>query len=485
MAPSGTASVPACLVALVGLVALGCGAAQRPLAGPALARPDVDADVAALVDALETAYGPRAVHTPETWAGMRAELGAIASEHVDRRRLCERIGGVLTRLTDPRVFVSETVGGERCLDPDGGTSGGYPRPGASLGTNVASTTSAPFEASVRGTVLVLAIREFTPASDPGWAPLASVPFDAPGVLVDLRGARGSNPRGFAPALAGLLGQPVPPLLRAIDRAEGEAADRLRAAATDAGVLPRRDADVWAALVGTETPPALPATARPPRPMMVLVDRGCEEACQLVARALATWAGAGVVGQLSTETPLVTDEPALLVLPHSGLVVRFDTTAYELAAAIEPMQGLALLWQTGQGEMDDLFPSALAALTDAVALRADLARFAATPPAPCASAPSVATPEALAPEAQARLSGRLRADEPQILSVTVALEPEAAQAWVTGCPGLVAHTAFRVGRDGPSLVILERTTSFEALSRLLVSDVVRHVAIDYDAPVSID
>ncbi len=473
---------------VLGLAALsiGCGAAQRPLTGPALAHDDVRADLAEIADALETAYGPRALRTPETWASMRAELDALAAEPMDRRRLCERVGGVLTRLIDPGLFVSESVAGERCLDPDRGTSGGYPRAGGSLGANVASASSAPFEASEREGVLVLAVRRFEPATDPGWVSLEAVPIEsAPGVLVDLRGAGGSDPRGFMPALAGLLRKPVPPPLRAIVRAEGALADRLRAAAAAAGQISRRDAEVWAALVGEETPPAVPASARPPRPMTVLLDRGCEEACQLVARSLATWAGAEVVGELSTETPLVTDEPALLALPRTGLFVHFDTTTYVPAEAIERMEGLALLWQTGHGEMDDMLPHALASLAAAVSLRADLARFAATPPAPCGDAPAVATEEALAPEARARLSGRLSADEPQVLTATLALEPEAAQAWVSGCPGLVPHAAFRVGRDGPSLVLLERTMSFEALSRLLASDVVRHVSIDHDAPLTID
>jgi len=474
------------LVASLAALSIGCGAAHRPLRGPALAHDDVRADLAAIVDALEAAYGPRALRTPETWASMRAELDALAGERMDRRRLCERVGGVLTRLIDPGLFVSESVAGERCLDPDRGTAGGYPRAGGSLGANRASEVSAPFEASEVEGVLVLAVRRFEPATDPGWASLEAVPLEnAPGVLVDLRGAGGSDPRGFAPALAGLLRKPVPPPLRAIVRAEGQAADRLRAAAADAGRISRRDAEVWAALVGEETPPAVPASARPPRPMTVLVDRGCEEACQLVARTLATWAGAEIVGELSTETPLVTDEPALLVLPRTGLFVHFDTTTYVPAEAIERMEGLALLWQTGQSEMADMLPHALSSLAAAVSLRADLARFAASPPAPCASAAAVATLEALPTEARERLSGRLSADEPQVLTATLALEPEAAQAWVAGCPDLVPHTAFRVGRDGPSLVILERPTSFEALSRLLASDFVRHVSIDHDAPVTID
>lgn len=463
-------------------LALGCGGAQRPLTGPALARSDVEADLAAVADALDTVYGPRALHTPETWASMRAELTALSAETMDRRRLCERIGGVLTRLTDPGVVVAETVGGERCLDPERGTAGGYPRAGASLGTNVASASSAPFEVRVEDGVLVLGVRRFEPPSDPGWAALASAPLDAPGVLVDLRGASGSDPRGFFRALAGLLGHEVPHPLRAIVRSEGETADRLRAAAIDAGLRARRDRDVWAALVGSETPPAIVPGARPPRPMTVLIDHGCEEACQLVARMLATWAGAEVVGELSTETPLVTDEPALLVLPRSRLTLRFDTAAYVPAPAIERLEGLALLWQTGDGTMNDVLAPQLAMLAETLHLRAELARFASSPPAPCASLPTVATPEALSPEARARLSGELRADEPQILSATLALEPEAAQEWIAGCPGLVAHSAFRAGRDGPALVILERTTSFEALSRLLAADVVQRVAIEFDAPV---
>ena len=481
----GAISRAARVFGLVLALSAACGGAQRPLTGPALDRADVEADLATTAGALEAAYGPHALRTPETWASMRAELAALADERMDRRRFCERLGGVLTRLTDPGIVVAESVGAERCLDPDGGTAGGYPRPGASLGTNTARTASGPFEARTESGLLVLAVRRFAPAEDPGWATLASVSFDAPAVLVDLRGASGSDPRGFFPALAALLGHPVPPVLRAIRRAEGETADRLRAAALAAGLHARRDREVWATFVGTETPPAIAAAARPPRPMTVLVDRGCEEACQLVARALVTWAGAEVVGSLSTETPLVTDEPALLVLPRSGVTIRFDTTAFVPVEAIERLEGLALLWQTGQGDWDDVFETQLAMLAETVHLRAELARFAASPPPPCASAPAVATPEALPPAARARLHGTLRADEPQIVSAVLALEPEAAQAWVDGCPGLVAHTAFRAGRDGPALVILERTTSFEALSRLLASDVVLRVSIELDAPVTID
>lgn len=192
-------------------------------------------------------------------------------------------------------------------------------------------------------IAVLTIHDLTDANQPAWRdfaraarPLAS----ARGLIVDLRDAAGSDPRALLPWLAELTGRRELKPLRAIVRAAS--ADRYvadyKARFTDRG----RDAAIWKDLVGPESPRRVAAT-KPPAPIAVLVGRHCHSACELVARTLAAYAGATVIGGVTHNGRLTRDEPAMMVLPHSQTTIYFHATRYLLAADIEAATGPTDEW----------------------------------------------------------------------------------------------------------------------------------------------
>lgn len=192
-------------------------------------------------------------------------------------------------------------------------------------------------------IAVLTIHDLTDANQPAWRdfsraarPLAS----ARGLIVDLRDAAGSDPRALLPWLAELTGRRELKPLRAIVRAAS--ADRYIADYNARFADRGRDAAIWKDLVGPGSPTQVAAT-KPPAPIAILVGRHCHSACELVARTLAAYAGATVIGGVTHNGRLARDEPAMMVLPHSQTTIYFHATRYLLAADIEAATGPTDEW----------------------------------------------------------------------------------------------------------------------------------------------
>jgi hypothetical protein len=198
----------------------------------------------------------------------------------------------------------------------------------------------------------LAIHDLRDADDPAWRGFASATralAKARGIVIDLRGAVGSDPRAVLPWIAELTGGgPIKPL-RAIERpdAAAEYVAAYRARFADRG----RDPTIWSALVGEGSGPR---RVRPKQPIALIVGHQCESACELVARVLETYAGAIVIGGVvSPAGRLARDEPAMFVLPHSQTSVYFHATRYLLAADIEAATGPTEEWHAIGGDgVDD-------------------------------------------------------------------------------------------------------------------------------------
>ncbi|HEX7702211.1 MAG TPA: hypothetical protein VF403_15845, partial [Kofleriaceae bacterium] len=86
-----------------------------------------------------------------------------------------------------------------------------------------------------------------------------------------------------------------------------------------------------------------ATAHLTPTIIVLVGRGCDSACELVARVLETYTKATVFGGVLQTGRLGHDDPARMVLPHSRLSIYFFATRFVLADEIEKVTGLTDQW----------------------------------------------------------------------------------------------------------------------------------------------
>lgn len=217
--------------------------------------------------------------------------------------------------------------------------------------------AAPYEVKMLSAKIgMLVIRDLSDSTNPAWAkfaadvaPLAS----AAGLVIDLRTAWGSDPRSLVPWLEQLTGRAPLAALREIRRAPQLTpyVDAYRARyRADA-----RDPAVWATLVGT------PAQTRPrtaPQ-IAVMIGRHCESACELATRLLETYARATVLGNPGSSGRLGYDEPALLELPRSKIMVYFYATEYLLSADIEAATGPTAEWHQRRGWLFDSDPTALA------------------------------------------------------------------------------------------------------------------------------
>jgi hypothetical protein len=197
----------------------------------------------------------------------------------------------------------------------------------------------------------LAIHDLRDANDPTWTGFRDATRElakARGLVIDLRGALGSDPRAVLPWIAELTGGgPLTPL-RAIERPA--AADPYVVAYRARFVDHGRDAKIWGALVGEgEAPPRV----RPSQPIAIIVGHQCESACELIARLFETYAGAIVIGGVAPAGRLARDEPAMFVLPYSQTSVYFYATRYLLAADIEAATGATEEWHAIGGDgVDD-------------------------------------------------------------------------------------------------------------------------------------
>lgn len=169
---------------------------------------------------------------------------------------------------------------------------------------------------------------------------------AKAVVLDLTAARGGRVAWILPWLETLAGAPWRKPLRAavtVARAAQDVSAYRRRFLPDTA----RDLEEWAALVDSANQPArLRAVVKHPIPIEILVDRGCESACELVTRMLETYAGARVYGAAAANRGrLVADNPARIVLPRSKITIYYYATRYELAPAIVDATGPTAGWAT--------------------------------------------------------------------------------------------------------------------------------------------
>ncbi|MFN0250576.1 MAG: S41 family peptidase [Kofleriaceae bacterium] len=202
------------------------------------------------------------------------------------------------------------------------------------------STLPPFEVGVLPSKLVrLVVRDLSDGANPAWATLAgelAKVANAPGIIVDMRGAFGGDPRPLLPWLKTITGRPDLAPLREIRR---PAQLDPYVAAYDARYLKEgRDRAHWTPLVG-------PARTGPTvkTPIAVLVGRHCESACELVARVLETYANAIVIGGVGRSGRLDRDEPAMVTLPSSKAEIYFHAAEYLLATDIEAKTGPTNEW----------------------------------------------------------------------------------------------------------------------------------------------
>jgi hypothetical protein len=174
---------------------------------------------------------------------------------------------------------------------------------------------------------------------------------AKGLMIDMRNAAGSDPRGMLSWVAKLAGKEQLRPLRAIER---PAAADTYAAAYEAKYLDRgRDPALWRTLVGDteETKKSVPTAL----PITIIVGRYCHSACEVIVRSLATYAKATVLGGVGKTGRAARDEPALLYLPHSQSTVYFHATRYLFDAEIEAATGPSEEWEMltgGDGVLDN-------------------------------------------------------------------------------------------------------------------------------------
>lgn len=296
--------------------------------------------------------------------------------------------------------------------------------------------------------------------------------ELPPLILDLRQARGRDPRPAMPWLRALVGEAAAAPLRAIDEpaALRPYVEAYRATFADDA----RPEAPWRALVRTGPPPAPPVAPPLPAGVTVVVGPGCEEACELVARVLQTYAGATVLGNPGAGHRLGRDDAAMARLPGTGLLAFFHATSYRLAPEIEAATGPSDAWHatTAPALVDD---GALARVITLVELGRDqpAALTGCTPPAATASLRSAP------PELRAKVHGSLF--ERSLVRVRLAVPQATFVAWAKAC---VPTTRWAYWL--PDSLILPATPADDAvLTALAGSPLVTGLDIEYDAPVSID
>ena len=259
----------------------------------------------------------------------------------------------------------------------------------------------------------------TPMSADDLARLAA----AEAVLVDLRRAEGSDVRAIWPAIETVVGRGALRPVRAIHHATGAEveASRRRFAAVF-GERPSFDADALAPLRGEALPDNTPVYDGSAKVVVALAGDVCGRGCDLVARMLDHYGAAPFItstrysgGNLAPRAA-----PGLFELQSIGVRLTFPTVRIEL-------EGQSVVWSTGN-ETD-----AREVLKTHLRWNRTFARHHNSPPSPCASFAPV--PEGdetpLGPSSRADLIDGIS----EYALVEIELPPEAAQAYVRGCPGL--------------------------------------------------
>ncbi|MFT5358942.1 MAG: hypothetical protein ACI9KE_006183 [Polyangiales bacterium] len=311
------------------LTVLILSACASPIRAPSYPGDTLHEDVSTVIATLEDAYASKALIVPVAWQHLRRHLESLDITSADRERFCDVMGSALTEFRDPGLFVTLEPGDDvsaRCHAADiAGHVEGLPSDGSHGGENIAGDSL--YEVRREGQTTLIGVRHFAPRDDAGWESFPVFDVRAPAILLDLRGAGGTDPRAVLDRLWGITqGRQIGFPLRRVARAEGSIAEAARARAAAEDRHTRRDPEVWNELVG---PPRLSVPHQPQPFVSVLIDAGCEEACQLVARVLEIWADATIVGTLSTRSLVSRDEPGIVILPETGIALHFPTSAYLL------------------------------------------------------------------------------------------------------------------------------------------------------------
>ncbi len=508
--PRASLSVVASLAMLASIAACGARPARplvllpdEPIASittpsPApdapLADDDVVHDLALVIDVLEHEHEGRAFVTPDTFASLRARFGEITRRSHTAQSFCDALGSALTSLIDPSVRVSlDRDLAHRCRG-DEGTGGGIPYGGSRMGEGIAAQ-AAPLHAVrveiAQVPVVVLGIRAFASEDDPAWADLGislAAAQSTNAVVIDLRGARGSDPWALASLLAAFTSDAPLTELHVSSTPRGVA---MRAAARELGLGEPASVEPALRRLAQPFPPRAIPLAEIKRDIIVLIDDACEEACEVVARVLQTHARAQVFGQVSWQHRLSAGDPGVLVLPHTGVRLAVPLRAVLVTREIGRVTGDRGSWFDRRGyggldaptEHDDILPSAVRQVAERAARRARIARLSEAPVPDCATFPRAASIESMPIEAQHRLEN-LHSHEAssRALDVWVDLPPLSASQLLRTCPGLHVMSVTPIGEPGlqqtivhvtyDELLDITRLVVPEAVSRILLREPMR-------------
>lgn len=349
-------------------------------------------------------------------------------------------------------------------------------PGAVFGCNRdrreprAPIATTPFAISAPAPgVRLLRVDDLSAASAAAWAALTTaLPWDATPLVLDMRDARGNDPRPLLAWLEQAVGrQPLRPLQRIDAPAALEplvAAYRARYADGD------RDDAVWASLVATTDDGVVTTPPKAPAIITIVVGPGCEAACELVARVLETYVGAEVYGTVGGGSRLGQDHPALLRLPASGLHLYFYAATYQLSAEIEARTGPTGAWgavRTG-ASFDDAALAGLVSWTQ---------RRMATPgwPVACRELVVADAPSAIATPKLAGLwtgSGM-----PMIARIKITVPTSIFLRWLAACPGAAAASPL----GDREVTIYGGEQYLDLLHRAAESDLVERIDGEPDVP----
>lgn len=287
-----------------------------------LSKREINEDLAMLSRVIDLYFVPR---TAEEQAGIQIRDRTAATLHQLAPYSVSSTFNAIMSSSERIGFCARAPDEKWPCDPDFAT-----RPPA-------DPTLPPYEVGVLPSKIGrLVIRDLSNAANPAWAKLDLTPLSkASGLVIDLRAAWGADPRPLLPWLGTITGRATLAPLREIRRSPKLTpyVDAYRARFVAEG----RDPDAWAPLVGTSS------TGRATIPIVVLIGRHCESACELVTRVLETYADATVIGSVMRSGRLHRDEPAMVTLPHSRIDIYFHATEYLLSTEIEAKTGPTGEW----------------------------------------------------------------------------------------------------------------------------------------------
>ncbi len=440
-------------VTVARLVALGAPPVDRTLSAA-----DRIADVAYLEDVLGHLVGPLARSNRMAW-----RRAALASENAEVAAFC-------TALV---VDYSPVVATPPC-DRTAGTS---PRPSARLAPapgpaytwrlDVAALPSGSSALDDRATAVgVLSIASFVAPDDPRWSGFGDVLralASTASVVIDLRGARGDDPR-MGVAILDVLGVPIYPQFGVAPPVFHDDAIATAARAAFTAKHPEvsaRPRELWAsvsteaslhalarALVSQLAPGLVPA-ARPHPDVRVLFDAETGIAGELVAHLVDVNT---VIGAEPATNQWVVDEWAAIRLPRSGIELAVPTVRYGPPFYINDLRH--------EHRAADATPAGqLPSMHGLAARRALVAANAASPRPSCAALP--VDPTALRHKLERCDKSASELDDH---TIELALPAAEAMAFLRSCPGLTI-TAQPGGTDFSRGSAIEVRAPPDTLERL--------------------